>query len=281
MFIEVGKIKINIEFLQPYEKESIPVIFLHGFTGSASDWYFLKDKLPEGFSPIAVDLIGHGKSDSPIDTIHYTSEAINLHLDEVLSYIEANKAILVGYSMGGRAALTYAAARKENISGLFLESSTPGIKSEQEREIRRKQDETLAEKISEYGISNFVSYWENIPLFESQKKLHPSIKESLKSARLLNSPTGLSCSLKGFGTGSMPHLWNKLSHFRFPIKLVTGEYDTKFNDINTEMNQLIPDSDHTVIEEAGHNTHLEKPSDFIILLYNFLQNFNTENNNIL
>ncbi len=41
------------------------IVFLHGFTGSSFDWEFLFDKLPNGFEPIVIDLLGHGKTSSP------------------------------------------------------------------------------------------------------------------------------------------------------------------------------------------------------------------------
>ena len=38
------------------------VLFIHGFTGSSEDWRFLFDKLDDYFSPVAIDLPGHGRS---------------------------------------------------------------------------------------------------------------------------------------------------------------------------------------------------------------------------
>jgi pimeloyl-ACP methyl ester carboxylesterase len=39
------------------------------------------------------------------------------------------------------------------------------------------------------------------------------------------------------------------------------------------MKKLIPHCRHEVIQGCGHNVHLEKPEEFVILVQDFLRNF--------
>jgi 2-succinyl-6-hydroxy-2,4-cyclohexadiene-1-carboxylate synthase len=117
------------------------------------------------------------------------------------------QAYLIGYSMGGRLALSVAMIHPERVSGLVLESSSPGLDSPEERKMRREQDSRLSRRILEEGIESFVDYWEGIPLFASQLSMDPSKRKKVREERLNNNPVGLRGSLIGMGTGSQPSWW--------------------------------------------------------------------------
>ena len=73
MLHSINDLSINVIYNRDELLEKIPILFLHGFTGSSEDWMFLVEKLPSQFTPICVDLIGHGNSSSPPDVEKYTS----------------------------------------------------------------------------------------------------------------------------------------------------------------------------------------------------------------
>ena len=50
------------------------VVFLHGFTGSASTWREVRDEFKDKYRTIAVDLTGHGKTTVPDDPERYSME---------------------------------------------------------------------------------------------------------------------------------------------------------------------------------------------------------------
>ena len=108
MILSYKQIKINVEFFSEFIPKNKSILFLHGFTGSAYDWQEFKQKISPGFNTIALDLIGHGKSSSPADIKFYKSDEIVKQLLFVTDYLKIEKAILCGYSMGGRAALRFA-----------------------------------------------------------------------------------------------------------------------------------------------------------------------------
>ena len=263
----MGKVKRRT---QRTDKPAQPVIFLHGFTGSASDWNGLINKLPDVFYPVAVDLPGHGKNLYPDKTDYYSTEAVVTGIHETVKKYEPVKPVLCGYSMGGRAALSFASKYPEMISALLLESSTPGIIARHERKERYSADINLAGQIIDKGITAFVDYWMNIPLFRSQKLLPRKILTEIRNRTLLNSPEGLAGSLKGFSTGIMPQLWDSPGKITCPVMLVTGGLDEKFCRINTEMAMIFPNAIHKIVNGAGHNIHLEKPEVFLNLLRGFL-----------
>ncbi|MBO1914528.1 alpha/beta fold hydrolase, partial [Microvirga sp. 3-52] len=106
----------------------------------------------------------------------------------------------VGYSMGGRIALSYTINHPKRVASLILESSTPGLETERERIERMNKDKILAQKICSEGILSFVEFWEGIPLFDTQKKLSTEQQQKIRTERLSQNAVGLANSLLGIGT---------------------------------------------------------------------------------
>lgn len=275
MLIKINDdININVEIPErSFTAPSIPVIFLHGFSGSSRDWLQFFPSIDSNFAPYAIDIIGHGKSSSPNELSYYTAESNNKHVLEILNRFNISEAVFAGYSMGGRAALSFAAAHPEKIKGLFLESSSPGISDPNLKAERIASDNKLAEFIIRNGIEAFVDFWEEIPTFQSQKSLSKYLLLEQRRKRLDNNIMGLSNSLQGFGTGAMPDLWGALPSFTLPMQLVTGSLDEKFTSINNKMASALKHARHDAVQSAGHNVHLERPKLFLNLLNNFLTQF--------
>ena len=112
----------------------------------------------------------------------YQIEQVASDLKNILEQLAISKVHILGYSMGGRLALTFASLYPQCVRSLLLESTSPGLETEEERMERRKQDQQLANRILTNGMEAFVELWENISLFESQKKLSLRNKGAYSSA---------------------------------------------------------------------------------------------------
>jgi 2-succinyl-6-hydroxy-2,4-cyclohexadiene-1-carboxylate synthase len=187
MLIETSGIKINVSVSTNVDSSNDLIVFLHGFTGSLKDWDEVRKNINPDFSTIAIDLIGHGLSDSPSDLSLYSAGSITKQIFDVINHFTKGKIILVGYSMGGRAALSFAVKYPEKLKALVLESTSPGIKDVTEKNKRKQTDDELVEYILSNPIENFVDKWINLDLFKSQKNLgdHRShILRAFTSSRL-------------------------------------------------------------------------------------------------
>ncbi|MFZ7944997.1 2-succinyl-6-hydroxy-2,4-cyclohexadiene-1-carboxylate synthase [Neobacillus sp. 19] len=249
---------------------SPPLVLLHGFTGDAETWTpFIADWSRHSMV-IAPDIIGHGKSESPENLSHYQIESAAGDLHDMLDELGVSEVDLLGYSMGGRLALTFALLFPNRVRKLMLESASPGLATEAERELRRMKDAELAKFIRDQGIKPFVEYWEGIPLFSTMKRLPAKMNESIRMQRLRNSSIGLANSLLGMGTGSQPSWWNRLDQLACEVLLITGREDKKFCGIAESILQSLKKGTWVVVENSGHAIHVEEPEKFGTIVSDFL-----------
>lgn len=248
----------------------VPLVLLHGFTGSHANWHGQMNALCPYFRIIAVDLPGHGKTSATNEVERYAISRVAEDLTQLLIQLGESSAHWLGYSMGGRLALYLGLHHPEYVRSLILESASPGLADDSERVQRQEQDALLASRIESEGLDAFVQYWETLGLFASQSRLPVSVRDALRVQRLTNSKVGLANSLRGMGTGSQPSLWDRLPFIDRPVLLIAGEMDGKFSHINRQMSERMPRVKYRVVADAGHTVHLEQPEKFSQLILEFL-----------
>ena len=263
----VRGLETNVEVWNESADEVL--VALHGFTGSTATWRNLANKLPN-VRVVAIDCIGHGKTAVPEEESRFSMEQQIKDLDEIVAQLHLEKFSLLGYSMGGRIALSYAIAYPERLEKLILESASPGLRTEKERNERRQSDYLLAEKIERNGIPSFVDAWEKIALFDSQKRLPDDVQQAIRKERLAQSEAGLAGSLKGIGTGMQPSNWPYLANLDVPVLVITGAMDEKFCRIASEMQILLKNARHVIVNDVGHAIHVENPSEFATIVEKYL-----------
>ena len=273
MRIKYSDIFLNVNKPADFKNDLINIFFLHGFTGSSEDWNFVLPGIDRRFNKFTIDLIGHGKSDSPNDKSLYSWELQVEQINKIISHFTEDKVIVAGYSMGGRLALSYAQTYPERILGLILESTSPGIKEKQKRENRIKEDEKLAEFILSHSIEEFINMWVDKDIFTTQLRFSEERRNEIKKAKMQNNRIGLSNSLKEFSTGKMPYFYEWFKNFNVSTLLLTGQLDTKFTSLNTSIVNKFPAAEHKIIKNAGHNVHLEEPEKYLTAVNNFLGKF--------
>lgn len=250
--------------------DGFPLVCLHGFTGDTTTWLPFVEEWSKHSKVIIPDIIGHGQTDSPDSEQRYQIEAAAHDLSKLLDQIGVEQVDILGYSMGGRLALTFALLFPHRVRKLILESASPGLLTEKERELRRMNDAKLANFIKEQGIQSFVDYWEEIPLFSTMKGLPKSLQETIRKQRLNNSPVGLANSLIGMGTGSQPSWWERLNELEMDVLLLTGQKDNKFCLLAKKMINELKNGTWMVFENSGHAIHVEEKEKFGTIVSDFL-----------
>lgn len=247
-----------------------PLVLLHGFTGSAETWTPFRPVFESAYRFIAIDQPGHGRSSSPADPSLYLVDRFGDALCRVFDSTRIDRAVLVGYSMGGRAALRFAVDHLDRVAGLVLESTSPGIADGKQRFDRAAADAELAESIELDGIEKFVQRWERLPLWDTQRRLSDQTLSDQHEQRLTNNPTGLANSLRGAGAGKDLPMLDAAMRIRVPALLIAGALDSKYVELGGLLEKAIPYARLEVIPNSGHAVHLEQPEAFAATILEFL-----------
>ena len=224
------------------------LVLLHGFTQTSSCWGPFGTLLGHTRTIMAVDLPGHG-----------ASAACSADLDEtaqlVLESVGSDNFDLLGYSLGGRVALTTALAAPARVRHLVLLGATAGIEDDTAASERRASDERLAASIEdEDDVPAFLRRWLAQDLFADLKD-----NESQFEERCANTPAGLADSLRRSGAGTQRSSWSSLGALHVPTLVVAGVDDVKFSAIGRRMVSLLPDGHLALIPGGSHACHLTQP----------------------
>jgi 2-succinyl-6-hydroxy-2,4-cyclohexadiene-1-carboxylate synthase len=207
------------------------LVFLHGFLGNAFDWHEVAALLP--FSSFALDLPGHNNAP-------FTPDFCTAILNATQRFEPLN---LIGYSMGGRLALQFAAKHPDKIGSLTLLSAHLGLKTGHKH--RLEKDLALAQQLVTLSIDEFLNIWYDQPIFKTLVA-----KMDIRSMRREQNKENLSLALSTFSLGHQPDRSTLLASV--PARLLVGELDDAYR-------AHYKDFPHTLIPDAGHAAHLENP----------------------
>ena len=103
------------------------LLFLHGFPSSLHSWrhqieYFSR----QGYDCLAPNLMGYGKTYSPLNKDEYKIKSMVEHLTTLLDHLNINKVIVVGHDWGTRVSSRFVLYHHERTLGVALISGGYG-----------------------------------------------------------------------------------------------------------------------------------------------------------
>ena len=111
----------NIPIAYTRSGQGKPLVLLHGYPLDHRIWLQVAPLLEPDFNLIIPDLRGFGQSGS----VEFTYSLADMASDiaELLDYLEIDKAVIVGHSMGGYISLAFARSFPDRLLGLGLVAS--------------------------------------------------------------------------------------------------------------------------------------------------------------
>ena len=260
------------------EGEGFPVVIVHGLYGSSDNWLTVAKKLSSNYKVFMIDQRNHGRSPNSEE---HSYEAMKKDLAEFFDQQKIEKAILMGHSMGGKTAMSFAADYPERIEKLIIVDIAPKdyflLNDESQYylhnnilramleldfsriESRKQVEEFLIERIDSRQIVQFLL-----------KNVHRS-KENHQYEWRLNVPV-LYDNLDEIIKGVNAHWFDdRLPINNYPVLFIKG---TNSNYILPEdfasIRRIYPEAGIVEIPNAGHWLHAEQPQLFMEAVLNFL-----------
>lgn len=239
------------------------VVFLHGIGGNRSNW---TDQLPvfaRHFKAVAWDARGYGDSDDYDGPLAFDDFAHDL--GRVLDHFGADKAHLVGLSMGGRISMRFALLYPQRVATLTLVDTDRGfstLSAEKRAEfVASRRDPLLAGK-EPRDIADVVA----------RSLMSPAAPPAVL-ARLVDSIGALhkASYLKSLEATVNQDLVGDLTGITMPTHFVVGAEDRLTPPhLSQAMHRDLPGSALTILAGAGHLSNIEAPQAFNDAVLGFL-----------
>jgi pimeloyl-ACP methyl ester carboxylesterase len=234
------------------------LVLIHGIGGDADEWAFCLDGLSSSHRVIALDLLGFGRSDKPF--INYCIEGFVEVLERFLQTLGIERATLVGNSLGGWIAATFGLLFPAAVNKLILVDAAGlwGDTTEFPVDLRVSTREHLREVFQQLLYDKTLATDDLVDLAYRQ---HLERSDGYTIDSLLR-------NLQERGE----RLDEKVADLKMPVLIVWGEQDAMLPvETGRRLQRLIPGSRLEVISECGHLPALEKPSEFLRCVLEFLR----------
>jgi pimeloyl-ACP methyl ester carboxylesterase len=243
-----------------------PFVILHGFLGMGDNWKTLGNQFSDlGYQVHLVDQRNHGRS---FHSQEFNYELLASDLKSYLEFHSIEKIILLGHSMGGKTAMTFATRYPEMVSHLMVADIAPRYYPVHHETIleglsrldfetinsRTEADEALSNYITNKGIRQFLLknlYWVdknqlglriNLPIL---KKEVSEVGEALEA----------------------------FAKFDGPVLFLKGDRSEYIQEADAALIlRHFSKAEIVSIEKSGHWLHAENPKAFYTAVTSFIAN---------
>ena len=242
-----------------------PILLAHGFGGSARNFRPQVRGLRSGHRLVLFDLRGHARSEAPDDPGAYTLAALASDCSAAMESVGVARAVVGGLSLGAVASLEFALARPERVRGLVIASFPASADSGHGfAAIATRFAAAIDADGLEAAGAEFV--------WGARSGLDRRAAALVRQGFLEHSPAALAHTLRGV-IDRLPTLeaWApRLAGLALPTCIVSGGADIGSLTAGRTLAEIIPDSRHAVIPDAGHVANLERSREFNSIINEFL-----------
>jgi 3-oxoadipate enol-lactonase len=240
-----------------------PVVLLHPFPVNHEFWLPMADVLSGRYRLILPDLRGHGDSD--VGEGPATMEKHAADVVRVMDDAGADRAPLIGVSIGGYAIFELWRRHRNRVSALVL-CNTKAPADNIEARAGRLQ---AADDVLERGTERFFEGMVQKVLSATTRETRPDLVDGALSMMRKMSPQDVAQVQRGMA--ERPDSVETLKTINVRTLLITGQQDTMTGAKEAElMHQHIAGSTVQIISRAGHYSPWEQPEPASRLIRQFL-----------
>jgi len=257
-----------------------PMVTVHGLYGSSDNWLTIAKIFSSEYKVISIDQRNHGRSPNSNE---HSYEVLKEDLADFFDQQNIEKAILLGHSMGGKAAMSFAADYPERIEKLIIVDIAPKdyflLKYDSQfylhiNIIRAMLEIDFSRMGSRKDVENYMN--ERIDSKQIVQFLLKNVrrnKETINYEWQLN-VRALYDNLDEIISGVNAHSFDdRLPISNYPVLFIKG---SNSNYILPEdfasIRRIYPEAKIVEIPNAGHWVHAEQTQLFAEAVWSFLRN---------
>ena len=277
-FININGLEVHLKTLG----EGQPTfMLLHGFGANLYSWRQVMEPLSQYGKVIAYDRPGFGLTERPLEwqgQNPYSAEAQTSLVLGLMDYYGIQQAILVGNSAGGAISMQVALSNPERVKALILVDpavyTNVVIPSWLQPVLATPQMDhlgpLLVRRIQSGGLDLLQKAWHNPDQISEE-----TLGDYTVALRAENWDTALWEVTRAYQESNLNE---KLGNFSLPIMIITGDDDRIIpTEDSVRLAKELPGATLTIIKDAGHVPHEEKPTAFMEAVQSFLKTLNLTN----
>ncbi len=239
--------------------EGHPIVMLRGLARSVRHWAGFEKVMAQHFHVITFDLRGIDTNKIPLSPLHSLFDVAE-DIKAVLDHLNIEKATILGVSLGGMVAMAAGLSFPERISSLIIvNSSIAGQK------MMRLSPVALATiSRAAWDTKNLETKLVEVltgPDISAAKK--KEIADLYNQIRAENGTPVRTVSNQIVGAARFA-VAGQLKNIKLPTLVIYGSSDRFVpNENSKRIASLIPDAKLVELKHAGHEAHLDKPTEFV------------------
>jgi pimeloyl-ACP methyl ester carboxylesterase len=250
------------------------VLLLHGISCSVLEWEHNIAALAQQHRVIAIDLLGCGLSDKPLDA-DYSMQAQARFVFACMDAMGLDRVHIVGNSMGGCIALECAAMHPERVQSLVL-SAPAGIGKDTLFNFRLASVPFLGELLTKPSMFGLGMIWK-LAFHDTSFVTRELVAEKVALAQLPNAQAVFLQTLRGFlNFGGFPEAPRRAYHARIqqvrcPSLVIWGRQDQFLPVTHVEvLKPLLANATYELVDQCGHVPMTEIAERFNRMTLDFL-----------
>jgi pimeloyl-ACP methyl ester carboxylesterase len=241
------------------------LLLIHGAGGNSRYWVRQVAVFATRYRVTCIDLRGHGQSESP--STGYTIPDFVEDLRQTLPSIGIHRAVLAGFSMGGRIASHLASLEPDIVQALVLTNSTVGPLETPPG--ARERTEALLKTIREGDTTSIAENSTRVAFSPGLRERDPAAWDIYYQMCLANSPAGRLGLMEASLTSKLPD--TDLSAITCPVLMIQGTQDLVVPATARERSHQLMKNARLLVLPTGHASALEAPEAWNKAVMEFLQ----------
>lgn len=249
--------------------EGFPLLLGHSFLWDSRMWVPQLDILSQHFRCIVPDLWSHGQS-QPVSTDVLTIDQLAEDKHALMQHLGIDRYSIVGMSVGAMWGAKLAMDYPDEVASLVMLGSYLGAEKP-ETAADYMELLSIAQQMEEVPSAVIDAIVRIFFCAETQER-HPALVETFRFDLMFLAPEQIrGIVAMGEQVYRRQSMLDRVSDIRCPTLIMVGDGDLARPVAESEeMHQLLPGSQFAIIENAGHMSSLEQPSQVNQLLANFL-----------